>query len=104
MRANAAEAVRRASRPGPLLIIALVCLILLAASTRSRVPVWKTRLSVAESTVRHAPGSARAWAALGYVHLGEGRVEAAETAFERALAIDPHNAVALEFITIVEEF
>jgi len=66
----------------------------LGASTVARNQDYRSEVALWSDTTRKSPGSARAWNNLGYAHQQEGRREAARTAYERALALDPQHAQA----------
>ena len=66
----------------------------LGASTVARNQDYRSEVALWSDTTRKSPGSARAWNNLGYAHQQEGRREAARTAYERALALDPQHVQA----------
>ena len=76
------------------LITAII--IAIAASTVIRLKDWKTQLTLYESAIAHAPNSSRVWANLAMYRFREGLIPQAQSAFRKALAIDPNNAGALE--------
>ena len=95
-------AVRKRPRIRPALAAAAVgCIVILSGITMSRVAVWESRVSLAEDSVRNAPGSARVWATLGKVYLEEGDVASAEPALQHALQLDPNDRGALEFWAVI---
>jgi tetratricopeptide (TPR) repeat protein len=62
-------------------------LLVLAARSALRNPVWADDATLFEHTVRDAPRSAKAWTGLGNVRAAQGRGEEARTCFEKALGI-----------------
>ncbi|MGZ8463543.1 MAG: tetratricopeptide repeat protein [Candidatus Deferrimicrobiaceae bacterium] len=74
--------------------IAAVLVIALGALTVSRNMVYRSEVSLWEDTSRKSPGKARAWNNLGYAYQQAGRVRDAETAYLRALTIDPGYGLA----------
>jgi len=62
---------------------------LFAAQTLRRNPVWRNELSLSETMVREAPGSASGHVNYGMALSGDGRKEEAIEQFRIALSIDP---------------
>jgi hypothetical protein len=85
-------------RPKRLLVMGLAWFLLvgLMAATMSRVPTWRSNLSVYEIAVRHAPRSARVWTNYGLYLFEEGQIDAAIAAYQRVLTLDPRSPKALE--------
>ena len=85
-------------RPKRLLVMGLASFLLvgLMAATMSRVPTWRSNLSVYEIAVRHAPRSARVWTNYGLYLFEEGQIDAAIAAYQRVLTLDPRSPKALE--------
>ncbi len=69
--------------------IAAVLVVVLAAFTVSRNSVYRSEVTLWEDTARKSPGKARAWNNLGYAYRQAGRTGDAESAYLRALRIDP---------------
>ena len=86
-------------RLGTAAVLGLI-VVLLSVSTMLRVPVWRTGLSLAENSLKHAPNSGRAWAGYGANLLAEERGEEAETALRKALELDPDEDLALEVLAM----
>jgi hypothetical protein len=81
--------------------VVLVALpVLLSISTGLRVPLWRDPAVFWQDATEHAPQSARTWGHLGVVLAHRDRWDEAETAFSRALAIDPEEPFALEFMAV----
>jgi len=74
---------------------------LLATVTARCLPVWRTPVTLAERSVRHAPRSARAWGSLGQAYLEAGRPAEAEGALREALRLEPENRHALEYLGVI---
>jgi len=68
-------------------ILALV--LILAAHTHARNDDYRDEISLWQATTRDSPDKARAWNNLGYAHQEAGQWDAAETAYLRALDLDP---------------
>lgn len=75
---------------GTALIVLLACTA--AAFTASRNRDYRDETSLWRATVRLSPYKARAWNNLGYAHALAGQTEAARTAFQNALSLDPNHA------------
>lgn len=56
---------------------------------------WAEAAPILEEATRANPNDAAAWAALGFVQLNLGRIDAASSAYEKALALDAANARAI---------
>jgi Tfp pilus assembly protein PilF len=82
-------------------IVFALILVGMVRSTMSYVPVWRTRMSLSQNSVRVAPSSARAWSDLGKEHAMAGDLDEAEKALRRALSLDPDNRWASEYLGIV---
>ncbi len=82
----ARAAPRRVSIP----VIATVAACLLAV-TASRNRDYASDVALWEATARLSPGKARVWNNLGWSYEVAGRVEEARRAYDRALAVDPHD-------------
>jgi hypothetical protein len=82
-------------------IVFALILVGMARSTMSYIPVWRTRMSLSQNSVRVAPGSARAWSDLGKEHAMAGDIDEAEKALRTALSLDPDNRWASEYLGIV---
>lgn len=74
---------------------------LLAIATARCLPAWRTPVTLAERSVRHAPRSARAWAGLGQAFLEAGKPGQAESALRQALTLEPENRHALEYLGVI---
>ena len=88
----------------PRLATGIVCglvLVVLTYSTMKYIPLWRTRMSLAENSVKVAPGSARAWSDLGKEHAMAGDLDQAERALRTALSLDTDNRWASEYLGIV---
>lgn len=81
--------------------VATVLVALLATATARCLPVWRTPVTLAERSVRHAPHSVRAWGSLGQAYLEAGRPEEAENALREALRLEPENRHALEYLGVI---
>jgi tetratricopeptide (TPR) repeat protein len=75
---------------------AVVVVTLLGVRAAVRDPVWADDATLFEHTVRDAPRSAKAWAALGAVRAEQERPDEARACFERALEIQPRSYAALD--------
>lgn len=76
---------------------ALIVLLALtgAAFTASRNQDYRDEISLWQATVQLSPGKARVWNNLGYAQALAGQTEAARSAFQRALSLDPGHAKSL---------
>jgi tetratricopeptide (TPR) repeat protein len=72
----------------------LALAVVLGGLTLARNQVYATEVALWEDTARKSPEKARVHNNLGYAYLQEGRLDAAEAAFERALALDPRLYLA----------
>jgi len=82
-------------RRGAVLAVAAV-LVIIAARSVVRNPVWGSDAALFEQTVKDAPRSARAWAGLAQVRAAQGRSGEAADCYGRALAIRPGSYAALD--------
>jgi tetratricopeptide (TPR) repeat protein len=89
--ASAEQPFRR--RTGAALVAVVV--LLLGARTVAQVAVWRDSFTLWEHVIRHEPDSVTAHYNLGYSHYLVENLDAAQVAYERALAIDPHYTAAL---------
>ena len=87
--ATGAELLGKRWGPKRIAAAAAVLVIALGALTVSRNTVYRSEIALWEDTVRKSPGKARAWNNLGYAYYLEGRYREAESAYLRALSIDP---------------
>jgi tetratricopeptide (TPR) repeat protein len=74
--------------------VAAVVVIALGVLTVSRNTVYRSEVALWEDSARKAPGKARAWNNLGYAYQQAGRFRDAESAYLRALQVDPGYALA----------
>jgi tetratricopeptide (TPR) repeat protein len=74
--------------------VAAVLVIALGVLTVSRNTVYRSEVALWEDSARKSPGKARAWNNLGYAYQLAGRFRDAETAYLRALRVDPGYALA----------
>jgi tetratricopeptide (TPR) repeat protein len=74
--------------------VAAVLVIALGALTVSRNMVYRSEVALWEDTARKSPGKARAWNNLGYAYRQAGRFRDAESAYLRALRLDPGYELA----------
>jgi len=74
--------------------VAIVMVLALGVLTVSRNVAYRSEVALWEDTARKSPGKARAWNNLGYAYQQAGRFRDAETAYLRALRIDPGYALA----------
>jgi len=74
--------------------LTLILCLALAISTRSRVHDWKSEKSLMQSSLRHAPGSARLWSNLGSAYASDGDTKNALLSFDKAISLDSDNASA----------
>jgi tetratricopeptide (TPR) repeat protein len=79
---------RRVAAAAAVLVIALGML------TVSRNAAYRNEVSLWEDTVRKSPWKARGWNNLGYAYQQAGRFRDAESAYLRALRVDPGYALA----------
>jgi protein O-mannosyl-transferase len=56
--------------------------------------VYRSEIAIWEDTARKSPGKARAWNNLGYAYQQAGRFRDAESAYLRALRVDPGYELA----------
>jgi Tfp pilus assembly protein PilF len=97
----AAWCLERAGRLRPSATVVLAGLVIvLAAATILRVPVWSSELGLARNSLEHAPNSARAWTSVGWALKNLGRWDEAEVHLRRALELDPRQPAALHFLAI----
>jgi Flp pilus assembly protein TadD len=80
---------------GPTLLAGSLALVVCAWSTASRVPEWRTDLSLYEAAARFAPDSSRVQNNLGIGYARVGRYGEAEAAFTRAISLAPEHLRAL---------
>jgi len=73
---------------------AAVLVIALGALTVSRNAAYRSEIALWEDTARKSPGKARAWNNLGYAYQQAGRFRDAESAYLRALRVDPGYELA----------
>ena len=74
--------------------VAALLVIALGVLTVSRNMVYRSEVTLWEDTVRKSPEKARTWNNLGYAYDQAGRFHDAETAYLRALRIDPGYGLA----------
>ena len=73
--------------------VATVLVIALGVLTVSRNTVYRSEVAMWEDSARKSPGKARVWNNLGYAYQQAGRFRDAESAYLRALRIDPGYAI-----------
>jgi protein O-mannosyl-transferase len=81
-------------------VVAVVALVFVGA-TWARVPVWRSNRALFEDNVRHSPMAPRAWLNLGVALEAEGRLDEAESALRRALALQPAYDRAFSNLALV---
>ncbi|MBI5837615.1 MAG: tetratricopeptide repeat protein [Candidatus Eisenbacteria bacterium] len=89
----------RLPRAGPALLAAVAAVF--AVAVWARTPVWNSAGALFEDCARRSPGSARAWVNLGVARLSQDRLEEAESALKRALALQPDHDKALSNLALV---
>jgi tetratricopeptide (TPR) repeat protein len=77
------------------LVVVAAVLVLLSFLTVRRQPVWRSSRDLWEEAAARAPSSALVFNNLGRALADEGRFAEAETAYQRALALQPASAEAL---------
>jgi hypothetical protein len=89
----AAQAARWPWSARTALIVLLACAG--GAFTASRNQDYRDEVCLWQATVRLSPGKARVWNNLGYAQALAGQTEAARSAFQHALSLDPGHAKSL---------
>ena len=92
--AAGADLLRGKSGARSVTTIAAVLVIALGGITVSRNTVYRSEVALWEDTARKSPGKARAWNNLGYAYQQAGRFRDAESAYLRALQVDPWYGLA----------
>jgi protein O-mannosyl-transferase len=82
--------------------VTAVLLVILATVTVRRESVWASDVALWEDTVKHAPGKVRVWFNLGTAYLANDP-EKAQSAFRRALELQPHFPEALYDLGVIEQ-
>ncbi len=76
------------------LVAGMGLVLVLAAFTQQRLPVWRTAVTLGEHSARVASTSARTWLNLGIAYQEDDQLDKAESALSRSIALDPDSATA----------